>query len=154
MIVKVLIFFIISFQIFGNDYHLEDIADTFNINKDILKKLEKNNIKTTIQFLLINKNSALRAKNSKIYKMSLDKLKKLTSLFSLMRIKGVGPTVALLLYEAKIKSLRTLNNSNLKKLEKKLLDINKKLKISPFTPNLKNLVGWQKQITKFNIILK
>ena len=153
MIFKISIF-LISFALFANNYHLEDVADTFKINKELLNKLEKNNIQTTIQFILINKDSKMRAENSKSYKISLEKLRELTSEFSLMRIKGIGPIIAKLLFRANIKSLRTFKNSNLKKLEKELIKVNKKYGISPFTPNLKNLEGWQRQVKKLKIILK
>jgi alpha-acetolactate decarboxylase len=148
-----LLLFILSINTFANIYYIEDLSEPLNINKSLVKKLKENNIKTTNDFLLINKTSKDRALNSQKYKLKIENLMKLVNLFDLLRIKGIGPTVAKLLYESNIKNIRKFQTIDIKKLEKKLIEVNKKLKITPFTPNRENLDVWKASSLKLKIII-
>jgi nucleotidyltransferase/DNA polymerase involved in DNA repair len=118
-----------------------------------LTKLKKNKIKTTDDFLIINKTSKQRAINSKKYSINIQELTTLLSIFDLIRIKGVGPTAAKLLIKADIKSIRDFQNMDIKKVEEKLIKMNEKFKISPFTPNKENLDVWKNLSQKLKIII-
>jgi hypothetical protein len=150
---KLLILLLISVGIFANTYHIEDLSEPLNINKAFLTKLKKNKIKTTDDFLIINKTSKQRAINSKKYSINIQELTTLLSIFDLIRIKGVGPTAAKLLIKADIKSIRDFQNMDIKKVEEKLIKMNEKFKISPFTPNKENLDVWKNLSQKLKIII-
>ena len=150
---KFLFLFIISVSIFGNTYHIEDLSKSLKISNTVIQKLKKDNIKTTDDFLLINKSSKKRAINSKKYNLDIKRIGQLISLFDLLRIKGVGPTAAKLLIKADVKSIRIFKTINLSKLEKKLIEVNKEFKISPFTPNKQNLEVWRNLAQKLKVII-
>jgi len=148
-----LLLIIISFGIFANTYHIEDLSETLKINQKFISKLKKNNIKTTDDFLLINKTSKDRALNSQKYKIKIKELINILNIFDLLRIKGVGPTAAKLLVKADVKSIREFQGIDISKLEKKLIEVNQKFKISPFTPNRENLDVWKSLALKLKIII-
>ena len=78
---------------------------------------------------------------------------KIVNIFDLLRIKGVGPIAAKLLYKANVKTIRKFQTINIKELEKKLIEVNKKFNISPFTPNRENLDVWKSLALKLKIII-
>jgi len=150
---RFLLLFIIPLGIFANTYHIEDLSESLKISNTLVEKFKKNNIKTTDDFLLINKSSKQRAINSKKYNLDIKRIGELISLFDLLRIKGVGPTAAKLLIKADVKSIRIFKTINLSKLEKKLIKVNKEFKISPFTPNKENLEVWRNLAQKLKVII-
>lgn len=150
---KIIFLLLFSIALLANPYHIEDLSEIIKMDKTILLKLKKNNIKTTDDFLLINKSSKERAINSKKYNLDIKNLGEIISLFDLLRIKGVGPTAAKLLIKADVKSIRVFKTIDLKKLEKKLIDANKKFKISPYTPNKQNLEVWRNFAKKLKVII-
>lgn len=148
-----LLLFIISIGLFANTYYIEDLSETLHIDQSLIIKLKKNNIKTTNDFLLINKTSKDRALNSQKYKLKIKNLMEIVNIFDLLRIKGVGPTAAKLLFKANVKTIRTFQTINIKEVEKKLIEVNKKFNISPFTPNRENLDVWKSLSLKLKIII-
>ena len=103
--IKILLF-LLSISIFANSYHIEDLSESLKMSPKLVAQLKKNKIKTTDDFLLINKSSKQRAINSKKYNLDIRKLGEIISMFDLLRIKGVGPTAAKLLIKADVKSIR------------------------------------------------
>jgi len=151
--IKIIFLFLLSVNIFANIYNIEDISESLNLKKVFVEKLKKNNIVTTNDFLFINKTSKDRAYNAKKYKLKIKELNRIVSTFDLLRVKGIGPTVAKLFIAANIKSIREFQTSDIKKLEKKLIEVNKKLKLSPFTPNRENLEVWKNLALKLKIVI-
>ena len=73
---------------------------------------------------------------------------KLAVLFDLMRIKGVGPKMAVLLHGADVKCIVHMSREDAEKLLKRVLEANRRLGVTSKLPDVPLLKNWIMQASK------
>ncbi len=153
--IKYLLFFtLLPLFLWGTTYNLADLNSYFKLDQKQILKLKKNRVITTDDFLKCNLTSKMRATFSRKYHLSVTKLRRLVFLTDLMRIKGIGPSTATLLYEVGVKNIiRLSTHKGVKQLQKQMISLNKERHIVPIVPSIQQLENWQRKAQKLPRIL-
>jgi len=121
---------------------------------DVAAKLDKAGIKTTEDLLKKGARPAGRRKLAKATGIALGKLLAWVRMCDLLRIRGIGPTVAQLLGKVKITSIAQLKRQSAKRLHPRLVKANNQFKIMQKMPSVKHLVGWIGQAKRLKVIVR
>jgi len=133
----------------ASPYPLAEILD-----KAAVEKLAKAKVETTDDLLQRGAKAKDRQKLAKATKLSARKLAEWVKMCDLLRIKGVGPEMVKLLNAGRVTTVKQLRASKAAALNKRLVEANKKKKITQNPPTEEQLSAWIEHAKKLELVLK
>jgi len=134
-----------SFPLVASEYPLESV---FFVTEVELGQLQKLPAETTHQAGTALRGPEQRKAAQKKIGMDEKRSEKLAVLFDLMRIKGVGPKMAVLLHGADVKCIVHMSREDAEKLLKRVLEANRRLGVTSKLPDVPLLKNWIMQASK------
>jgi predicted flap endonuclease-1-like 5' DNA nuclease len=122
--------------------------------KEAAATLAKAEISDTDALLTKGATPAARTKLAKATGLDAKQLLAWVRMCDVVRVKGVGPTMAKLLEAAGVKSVAQLRNQKAKPLSARLEKVNEKAKITQKLPSEQHLEDWISQAKKLKIVVK
>lgn len=110
-------------------------------------------IKNSEEFLEICKNKKGRSTLSEITAIAVSSIEDWTMKADVMRVKGIGIKYCTLLREFNIKTLKDLKKENAYSLSKKIIEANKRLKLSKINPSIMVTKRWVEEAKNLEVIL-
>lgn len=133
----------------ASPYPLAEILD-----KVAAEKLAQEKVQTSDELLQRGAKAKDRQALAKATKLPLKKLVEWINLCDLIRVKGVGPEMARLLNAGRVMTVKQLKGQKAAALYKRMMDANKKKKITENPPTEEQLTAWIEQAKKLELVLK
>jgi predicted flap endonuclease-1-like 5' DNA nuclease len=121
---------------------------------DAADKLAKEKVTTTDELLARGAEARGRAKLAKAAGLDAKRILEWVRMCDVVRIKGVGPTMAKLLAAAAVPSVAKLRGEKPASLYERLVKVNEKTKIAQKVPSEQHLAHWIEQAKKLAIVVK
>lgn len=133
----------------ASPYPLEEILD-----KPAAEKLAKAKVESSDELLQRGAKAKDRQALARATKLPLKKLTEWVQMCDLLRIKGVGPEMVKLLNAGRVATVKQLRGSKVAPLFKRLMEANKKKKITQNPPTEEQLGAWIDHAKKLDLVLK
>lgn len=133
----------------ASSYPLDNV-----LPKEAAEKLAKAEITDTDGLLAKAATPAARTKLAKATGLEVKQLHAWVRMCDVVRVKGIGPTMAKLLDAAGVKSVAQLRTQKAKPLFAKLEKVNEKEKIAQKLPSEQHLEDWIAQAKKLKVVVK
>lgn len=133
----------------GSSYPLDNV-----LPKEAAEKLAKAEVVDTDALLAKGATPAARTKLAKATGLDAKQLLAWVRMCDVVRVKGIGPTMAKLLGAAGVTSVAQLRNQKAKPLLARVEKVNEKEKITQKLPSEGHLEDWIAQAKKLKVVVK